>query len=63
VPLNCGILLDNYQDKNSNHIEHPKWIMNIFSILEDIDKYLTSDSNNKIKNGDKFHEKIKSLLK
>ncbi len=39
VPLNCDILIDTYQDKESDHLKHPKWIMDLFAMLEEIDTF------------------------
>ena len=38
VTLNLGILLDNYQDKESNIIEHPKWIIELYKKIEVLEK-------------------------
>jgi len=38
VPLNLGILLDNYQDKESEMLEHPKWIMELYEKIESLEK-------------------------
>lgn len=38
VPLNLGILLDNYQDKESDILEHPKWILDLISENESLKK-------------------------
>jgi len=40
VPLNLGILLDNYQDKESDILEHPKWIMALYERVEKLEKAL-----------------------
>jgi flagellar motility protein MotE (MotC chaperone) len=38
VPLNLGILLDNYQDEESEILEHPKWIMELYEKIETLEK-------------------------
>ena len=38
VPLNLGILLDNYQDEESEILEHPKWIMELYEKIESLEK-------------------------
>ena len=40
VPLNLGILLDNYQDKESDILEHPKWIIALHERVEKLEKAL-----------------------
>jgi hypothetical protein len=40
VPLNLGILLDNYQDKESDILKHPKWIMALYERVEKLEKGL-----------------------
>jgi hypothetical protein len=62
VPLNLGILLDNYQDKDSDILKHPKWIMNLFNVLEEIDEYLSSNPKNYVGSGSILHTKIKNCL-
>lgn len=62
IPLNLGILLDNYQDKDSDIIEHPKWIMEIFGMLEEINKFLNDNPNDSIKKNSDIHNRIKLLL-
>ena len=62
VPLNLGILLDNYQDKDSDIIKHPKWIMDMFNVLEEIDKYLSENPKNYVGSGSILHTKIKECL-
>lgn len=36
--LNLGILLDNYQDKESDILQHPKWIMELYEKIEALEK-------------------------
>lgn len=60
VPVNLGILLDNYQDTESRIIEHPKWIKNMFELLKEVDAQLSE--NNVIKSGSELHLKIQNLL-
>lgn len=62
VPLNLGILLDNYQDKDSDILKHPKWINDMYNVIEDIDKYLSEDPKNSIDSGSFLHNKIKDYL-
>lgn len=62
VLLNLGILLDNYQDKDSDILKHPKWIMNLFNVLEEIDEYLSSNPKNYVGSGSILHTKIKNCL-
>lgn len=63
VPLNLGILLDNYQDKDSDILQHPKWIKDMFSVLEEIDSYLSKNPKNILASGSILHNKIKECLK
>jgi hypothetical protein len=60
VPVNLGILLDNYQDIESRIIEHPKWIKNMFELLKEVNTQLSE--NNVIKSGSELHLKIQNLL-
>ena len=62
VPLNLGILLDNYQDKDSDILQHPKWIKDMFSVLQEIDTYLSDNDKNYIGSGSILHQRIKDLL-
>jgi hypothetical protein len=62
VPLNLGILLDNYQDKDSNFLVHPKWIMDMYNLFEEIDTFLSENKENRLKNGSVLHEKIKKII-
>lgn len=45
VPLNLGILLDNYQDKEPDILQHPKWIMDLYDRVEKLEKALTDIKN------------------
>ncbi len=38
VPLNLEILLENYQDEESDILEHPKWIMELYEKIESLEK-------------------------
>jgi len=62
VPLNLGILLDNYQDKDSDILKHPAWIMDMFRLFEEIDAHLSADEQNCITSGSELHCKVKELL-
>ena len=62
VPLNLGILLDNYQDKDSDILQHPKWIKDMFAVLQEIDTYLSDNPKNYVGSGSILHTKIKELL-
>jgi hypothetical protein len=62
VPLNLGILLDNYQDKDSDILQHPKWIKEMFAVLQEIDTYLSENPKNYVGSGSILHTKIKELL-
>ena len=62
VPLNLGILLDNYQDKDSDILQHPKWIMEMVNVLEEVDEYLSSNPKNSIFSGSILHTKIKKCI-
>jgi len=44
APVNLHILLDNYQDKDGDILEHPKWLMEIYELLEEIDNHLSTNS-------------------
>ena len=63
VPLNLGILLDTYQDKEPEILQHPKWLMDMFKILEEIDEYLSENAQNYVGSGSILHTKIKNILK
>lgn len=58
VPLNLGVLLDNYQDKESKIIEHPKWIKELFAKIESLEKQL-----NAIKKESTIKDKVKAIQK
>ena len=62
VPLNLGILLDNYQDKEPEILQHPKWITDIIKLLEEIDGYLSENTQNYVGSGSILHTKIKDVL-
>ena len=62
VPLNLGVLLDNYQDKDSDILQHPKWITKMTDLLKEIDEYLSSNSKNYIGSGSILHTKVKECL-
>ena len=62
VPLNLGILLDNYQDKDSDILEHPKWIKDMVSLLEKMNVFLSENDENYIKKDSPFHNRIKEIL-
>ncbi len=59
APLNLQILLDNYQDKESDVLAHPKWLMEMFELFEELDEYLSSNPKNYIGSGSILHQKIK----
>lgn len=58
VPLNLGVLLDNYQDKDSEILEHPKWITDMVNTLKEVNQCLLTNTtiDNTLQN------KIKSCL-
>ncbi len=60
IPLNLGVLLDNYQDKNSTILEHPVWIKEMIELLSEINEFINSD--NQLVSGSKLHNKIKTIL-
>lgn len=62
APLNLDILLDNYQDKESDILAHPKWIMDMYELFEEIDKYLSENPKNCIGSGSILHKKIKEYV-
>ena len=62
APLNLGILLDNYQDKESDILSHPKWLMEMFELFEEIDQYLSSNPKNYVGSDSILHEKVKKYV-
>lgn len=62
APLNLDILLDNYQDKDSDILKHPKWIMEMFELFEEMDEYLSGHPENYIGSGSILHQKIKKYV-
>ena len=62
APLNLGILLDNYQDKESDVLAHPKWLMEMYELFEEIDEYLSSNPKNYVGSGSTLHEKVKKVM-
>lgn len=62
APLNLDILLENYQDKESDILAHPKWIMDMYELFEEIDKYLSENPKNYIGSGSILHQKIKEYV-
>ena len=62
APLNLDILLDNYQDKESDVLAHPKWIMEMYKLFEEMDKYLSENPKNYIGSGSILHQKIKEYV-
>jgi len=62
APLNLDILLDNYQDKESDILAHPKWLMEMYELFEEIDEYLSSNPKNYIGSGSILHTKIKKYV-
>jgi hypothetical protein len=62
APLNLQILLDNYQDKESDILAHPKWLMEMYELFEEIDEYLSSNPKNYVGSGSILHTKIKKYV-
>lgn len=62
APLNLGILLDNYQDKESDILAHPKWLMEMYELFAELDEYLSSNPKNYIGSGSILHQKIKEYV-
>jgi len=62
VPLNLWILLDNYQDSDSDILQHPKWMTDMITVLEEIDKQLSDNQENAIKSGSELHVRIRECL-
>jgi len=62
APLNLDILLDNYQDKERDILAHPKWLMEMYELFEELDEYLSSNPKNYIGSGSILHEKIKKYV-
>jgi hypothetical protein len=62
APLNLDILLDNYQDKESDILAHPKWLMEMYELFEEIDEYLSSNPKNYVGSGSILHTKIKKYV-
>jgi hypothetical protein len=62
IPLNLAILLDNYQDEDSDFLQHPKWIVEMINLLKEIDQYLSSNNKNYVGSGSILHTKIKNCL-
>lgn len=60
--LNLDILLDNYQDKESDILAHPKWLMEMYELFDEIDEYLSSNPKNYIGSGSILHQKIKKYV-
>ncbi len=46
APLNLDILLGNYQDKESDILAHPKWLMEMYELFEELDEYRSSNPKN-----------------
>lgn len=46
VPMNLGILLDNYQDKENDILEHPKWIMDLYKKIDTLEEEINLLKNN-----------------
>ncbi len=62
APLNLDILLHNYQDKESDVLAHPKWLMGMYQLFEELDEYLSSNPKNYIGSGSILHQKIKKYV-
>lgn len=62
APLNLGILLDNYQDKENDILAHPKWLMEMYELFEELNEYLSSNPKNYIGSGSILHQKIKKYV-
>lgn len=62
IPINCQILIDNFQDKDKECIEIPEWITQLYDILSDVNSYLNTNQTNQLFNSE-IHEKIKTILK
>ena len=60
--LNLDILLDNYQDKESDVLAHPKWLMEMYDLFEEIDEYLSSNPTHAVGSGSTIHQKIKKYV-
>lgn len=50
APVNLSILLDNFQDKESTILEKPKYLMELYKILEDIEKHVNENPENSLHN-------------
>ncbi len=66
APLNLEILINNYQDEESDILAHPKWLVEMYELLEEIDDHLSSKklipSKNHIESGSILHQKIKKYV-
>jgi len=62
APLNLDILLENYQDKESDILAHPKWLMEMYELFEEIHQYLSSHPENYVGSGSILHEKVKKYV-
>lgn len=62
APLNLDILLDNYQDKESDVLAHPKWLMEMYELFKELDEYLSINPKNYIGSGSILHQKIKKYV-
>lgn len=66
VPLNLHILLDNYQDKESPHLAHAKWITDMLEVLKEADACFDYSARNRdaksLNMMDAVHAKIKKIL-
>ena len=63
VVIGCDILVDNMCDPNEDHIAfHPKFNEPL-TLMEEMDAYLSENTQNTIGNGSKFHQSMKELIK
>jgi hypothetical protein len=62
APLNLHILLHNYQDKESDILAHPKWLIEMYELFEELDEYLSGNPKNYIGSGSILHQKIKKYV-
>lgn len=62
VAFVCGILLENFQDKESKIISMPQWITEMYTAISNMEHYLSSNKLNTIEPDSHFHIIMKEII-
>ena len=62
APLNLDILLNNYQDKESDILAHPKWLIEMYELFKEIHENILKQNHCCIISGSILHKKVKKYV-